>query len=444
MRDSDRGGSQSPEAGELGLAAGQTLISRIGIQSSGERVLLNDNDNPEALTLEDWFGGDNETSLWRLYLQTDDGVTFSQQLNQTGGGFANFAFDAAGAAILNAIAAGDRFLIALARQLLPVAASLPGEAGSVTVALTKQAPANKAIATSFGAAAGSVAAAVEKQGGDATKAVAASLPAEAATLAAALGKALIPQPLASLAVSESSVEIGRSVELRWVTSEALSAAIDQGIGAVPLSGSLRVSPERATTYTLTATGQPGSTPATAAVTVAVNPRAARSLLPPNATPLERAMEAALREPPLDIPIRLLWSWEHCPINLLPYLAWALGVEDWDSDWPEAVKRAAVRDAFRIHREKGTLAGLKRVLMNAGAEYEYVERPSGVPMTARLLIFNSNAVYLPDIVESINRVKRASLDLETVLASAAAGDVFLAGGLGATTFIEISGWSGYTD
>ena len=440
-RDTDRGGSQSPEGGEIGIGTGQTLISRIGIQSNGERVLLNDNDNPEALSLSEHFGARQETSLWRLYIQTDGGVAFSQQLGNIGGGYANFRFDAAGAAILNAIAAGDRFLIAVARRLLPVAASLPGEAGTVLAALTKQAPANKAVAASFGAAAGAVAAAVTKPGAIVTKPVAASLGAEAATLAAALGKALIPQPRASLAVSESSVEAGRSVELRWVTSEAVSVEIDNGIGEVPLSGSLRVAPKAATTYTLTATGQPGSTPATVEVTVTVTPRAARSLLPPNATPLERAMEAALRQP-IDIPIRKLWSYADCPLELLPYLAWALGVEDWDSDWPEAVKRAAVRDAFRIHREKGTLAGLKRVLMNAGAEYEYVERPAGVPMTARLSIFNSNAVYLPDIRASIDRVKRASLDMEIVLASAAAGDVFVAGGLGAVTFVEIEGWSGY--
>ena len=399
-RDSDRGGTQTPEGGDIGIGTGETRISRIGIQSAGERVLLNDNDNPVALTLRDWFGQSNQTSTWRLYIQTDGGVAFSQQLGNIGGGFANFQYDAAGTAILNAIAA------------------------------------------SFGAAAGSVAAAVTKSGSNVTKPVAAAFAAEAGSLAVAVGKVLIPQPRAALAVSESSVETGRSVELRWATSEAESVEIDNGIGAVPLSGSLRVSPERATTYTLTATGQPGSTPATAAVTVTVTPRAARSLLPPNATPFERAMEEALRQP-IDIPIRKLWSSADCPLELLPYLAWALGVEDWDSDWPEAVKRAAVRDAFRIHREKGTLAGLKRVLMNAGAEYEYVERPSGVPMTARLSIFNSNAVYLPDITGAINRVKRASLDLEIVLASAAAGDVFVAAGLGATTFVEISDWSGYT-
>ena len=163
--DADRGGSQSPEAGsDIGIGPGQTLISRIGITSSGENVRLNDNDNPVALTMRAWFGEPNQTSPWRLYIQTDGGITYSQQLGNTGRGFANFQFDAAGTAILNAIAAGDRFLIALARRLLPVAASIDAQAGSVTVALTKQAPANKAVAASFGAAAGSVTVALTKSG----------------------------------------------------------------------------------------------------------------------------------------------------------------------------------------------------------------------------------------------------------------------------------------
>ncbi len=246
-------------------------------------------------------------------------------------------------------------------------------------------------------------------------------------------------PDASLAVSELIIEIGRSVELRWVTAQAVSAEIDNGVGAVPLAGSLRVSPKVATTYVLTATDAMAAT-ATAMVTVTVTEREARSLLPPNATELERGMEQAARQP-VDLPIRKLWSSADCPLELLPYLAWAMGVEDWDSDWPEPVKRAAVADASRIHREKGTLAGLKRVLMNAGAIYEYTERPTGQPMTALLSIFNSNAVYLPDITGAIGRVKRASLDLDIELAAAAAGTIPIRGGLGAVTVVEISDWSG---
>ena len=256
----------------------------------------------------------------------------------------------------------------------------------------------------------------------------------------------MPTPRATITASVSAVERGRSFELRWNTAEALSAEIDQGIGAVPLQGSRRLTPEASTTWTITATGVAGSTPAMASVTVAVNPRqpfGAVSLLPLNATPFERALEAA-PDRDIDIPLRKLWSPADCPVDLLPYLAWALGVEEWDPDWPEAVKRAVVRDAWLIHREKGTLAGLKRLLENAGAEYEYEERPNGIPMTATLRIFNSNAVFLPDIAPAIDRVKRLSLDLDIELHAAVVGQIAIAGGLGASTLVEISDWSGYAE
>ena len=254
-------------------------------------------------------------------------------------------------------------------------------------------------------------------------------------------------PRASLAVSQASVERGRSVELRWSTAEAVFAAIDNGLGAVALSGSARVTPAETTTWTLTATGAVGTTPAVAMATVAVIERATveRSLLPPNAAPLERAMELALAGRGIEMPIRRLWSAaageKGCPVALLPYLAWALGVEDWDSDWPEPIKRAAVARAAAIHREKGTLAGLKRLLETSGADYEYVERPAGVPMTARLGIRNSNAVYLPAIAPAIERVKRASLHIQLELTAAVMGDIPIAGGLGAAAVAEAE-WSGY--
>ena len=442
--DSDRGGTQTPEGGELGIGTGETRISRIRILNSGQSVTLNDNDNPEALTLSEHFGLSNTVSPWTFYIQTDDGVASSAQLGNTGGGYVNFQFGTEDAAILNAIAAGGRFLVAFARRLLPVAAALVAEEVSLTVALTKQLPGTKPVAAAFAGAAGSLAADVTKHVG-AVKPIAAVFAAEAATLTAALETVEVRHPMATLTASETTIEIGRSVELRWAVTDAVSAEIfssaPPGIGRVPFVGSVRVRPDKATTYKLTARGVPGTNPATAMVTVTVTQREARSLLPPNATALERAMEAATRRP-IDLPIRKLWSAADCPVNLLPYLAWALGVEDWDSDWPEPVKRAAVADAFKIHREKGTLAGLERLLMNAGAEYEYIERPMGQPMTALLRIFNSNAVYLPDIAAAINRVKRASLDLDMELASAAAGEIPIAGGLGAATFVECSDWGPY--
>jgi hypothetical protein len=56
--------------------------------------------------------------------------------------------------------------------------------------------------------------------------------------------------------------------LQWTTSNATTASIDQGIGAVSANGSRAVSPNETTTYTITAQGAVGSSTASATVTVA--------------------------------------------------------------------------------------------------------------------------------------------------------------------------------
>ena len=56
----------------------------------------------------------------------------------------------------------------------------------------------------------------------------------------------------------ASVSPGEAATLTWSTSGATSAYIDQGVGPVPTSGGVFVSPTVATTYTLTVTGPGGS------------------------------------------------------------------------------------------------------------------------------------------------------------------------------------------
>ena len=66
-------------------------------------------------------------------------------------------------------------------------------------------------------------------------------------------------PTVSLSASPASIERGRSATLTWSSIRAVSATIDQGIGAVPTSGSRRVSPTRTTTYRITVRGTDGQT-----------------------------------------------------------------------------------------------------------------------------------------------------------------------------------------
>jgi phage tail P2-like protein len=87
-----------------------------------------------------------------------------------------------------------------------------------------------------------------------------------------------------------------------------------------------------------------------------------TLLPHNSTVLERAIETTVRET-LETPtsIDTLWSAKDCPRELLPFLAWALSVDHWDSAWPESRKRAVIASSVFVHRHKGTAGAVKAAL-----------------------------------------------------------------------------------
>ncbi|MGS0744187.1 phage tail protein I [Glaciimonas sp. GG7] len=53
----------------------------------------------------------------------------------------------------------------------------------------------------------------------------------------------------------------------------------------------------------------------------------KSLLPPNTTPQERALEATMaRISDIPVPLRQLYNPDTCPINVLPWLAWQLAID----------------------------------------------------------------------------------------------------------------------
>lgn len=85
------------------------------------------------------------------------------------------------------------------------------------------------------------------------------------------------------------------------------------------------------------------------------------LLPPNATPLERNLVAATARIS-DVPLKIRESWnpDTCPLELLPWLAWALSVDEWRSDWTEENKRSVIKSAFDVQRRKGTVGSVKTV------------------------------------------------------------------------------------
>jgi phage tail P2-like protein len=114
----------------------------------------------------------------------------------------------------------------------------------------------------------------------------------------------------------------------------------------------------------------------------------KSLLPSNSTQLERAIEAAFYEKTIA-PLRTLYNADTCPAHLLLHLAWAWSVDRWDYQWSEATKRAAIKASYYIHKHKGTIGALRRVVEPLGYLIEVVEWwktvPLGVPGTFSLKV-----------------------------------------------------------
>lgn len=100
-----------------------------------------------------------------------------------------------------------------------------------------------------------------------------------------------------------------------------------------------------------------------------------SLLPPGATPWERAVESVdadlvARDPLGLIPVAR--SDVDTPLSLLPYLAAERSVNEFDGAWSEARQRAVTRGSFAFHRVQGTRPALDRALTPLGYRIGVVE------------------------------------------------------------------------
>ncbi|PLR33182.1 phage tail protein I [Chimaeribacter arupi] len=110
------------------------------------------------------------------------------------------------------------------------------------------------------------------------------------------------------------------------------------------------------------------------------------LLPVGSSALEvAAAEACARIESIPVPLRTLWNAQTCPVELLPYLAWAWSVDRWDSTWPEATKRSVVAASEYVHRHKGTIGALRRVVEPLGYLIRIIEwwKTNEAPGTFRL-------------------------------------------------------------
>lgn len=181
-----------------------------------------------------------------------------------------------------------------------------------------------------------------------------------------------------------------------------------------------------------------------------------SLLPPNSSGLQRALESAVALPALpDATIRRMWDPETCPELLLPWLAWAYSVDNWDASWPLAVRRSVIANAISIHRRKGTLSAVEDAIRVFGASISIREwwqtDPPGEPGTFEIVLALADidgeppsAAYVASVVAEIERTKPLSRHFTFTQALEARGTICMAVAARAVTYARQSFSGVFTD
>ena len=142
------------------------------------------------------------------------------------------------------------------------------------------------------------------------------------------------------------------------------------------------------------------------------------LLPINATVQERAISTGMsREVP--VVVREMWNPDTCPAALLPWLAWALSVDQWNPSWTDEQKRGAIKASTLVHQQKGTVGALRSALSAIGYDVELKEwfqmDPLGDPYTFALNIdVNQVGIPLESDHKSIEAVAQSTKNLRSHL------------------------------
>lgn len=170
-----------------------------------------------------------------------------------------------------------------------------------------------------------------------------------------------------------------------------------------------------------------------------------SLLPPNATSAERALEQAMRTG-IDLSaVGTLWNPETCPEDVLPFLAWGLAISHWDAAWTEAEKRAAIAQAIPFHQIKGTRAAVEEILARFHPLLSIVEwweaNPRRTPHTFEVRApagpGGIDASFLTEetanaIIRDVAAAKPLRAHFDFVFALEAQASLYMAGGVMAGT------------
>lgn len=146
-----------------------------------------------------------------------------------------------------------------------------------------------------------------------------------------------------------------------------------------------------------------------------------TLLPPNRTALERHTEqVAARIEDANAPFHTLWNAWECPLHLLPWLGWGLGVRQWSNDWSEQRKRQTVDSALKVRRYAGTAGAVREALKASQADnmrmeewFDYGGKPGHFRLKADLTGVGLKEQEYHQIVAFVLNAKRLSAKWEGI-------------------------------
>lgn len=169
-----------------------------------------------------------------------------------------------------------------------------------------------------------------------------------------------------------------------------------------------------------------------------------TLLPPSADAWMRNTETVTaRLSAITVALRTLWTPTVCPVELLPYLAWALSVDRWDKNWPAAKKIEAIQQSYWQHRRKGTRAAVRRVIEGMGFSATFAEwfDTGDQPGTFRLEVDVNDVGITEKTLSELNRLvgdaKPVSRHLAQLsISTRTIGDIYIAAAINDGNIITV--------
>ena len=149
----------------------------------------------------------------------------------------------------------------------------------------------------------------------------------------------------------------------------------------------------------------------------------QSLLPPNASQLLRDLETVFGDS-FDLATlnRYVVNPDLAPAHILPWLAWALSVDDWSDSWSEQIRRNVIKASVEVHRKKGTIGALKKALQAFNYEnvkveewFEYGADPYFFRVFFEVREPGFDVNILPQVQKVIESTKNARSHLESLRA-----------------------------